>query len=211
MSHRLRKLRLLTLPAVAGLALASCQQADPAPEPSVTATAASPSPETPTPTSSPEPTPKPATAEGPAENIPVPEMPELAKENSKNGAMSFAEHYFDIINYSTATTTSGEMKKLTSRECELCGERFIDPLDTAILNDAWQVGGEYEFRLIDLLQPSENRAVAIFEYSSEPQAIYLDANDPVVEWEAVNNRVVSFELEFDDGWEVVGLVTSENE
>lgn len=211
MAYRIWKPRLLVIPLITAFVLTSCQPSEPSEDPPPSATAETTQAVTPSPTVSATPTPKPATAEGPAENIPVPDMPESARENSKNGAISFAEHYFDIINYSTATTTSDELKKLTSRECQLCGERFIDPLDTAVLNSAWQVGGEYSYRLIDLLEPTANRAIAIFNFSSAPQAIYMEPNDSVVEWDAVNDGIVSFEMEFDGSWEVVGLVTPKSD
>lgn len=211
MSHRLRKLRLLTLPVIACLLFSACQSAEPAPEPDPSATTdlPSPTPESPSPTASPDPTPKPATAEGPAENIPIPEMPELARENSKAGAMSFAEHYFDIINYSTATTTTAEMKKLTSRQCELCATRFIDPLDAADRNNAWQVGGLYDYDLIDLIESAPDSVIAIFNYSVEPQQVYLSPGEVVREWREQKDQIVSFQLVFDGSWKVNQLVTPE--
>lgn len=209
MSSRSRALALFAVPLAFSFALTSCQDGnDPAAttSPSESPAAASPT-ASPSPTKSQPPKPVPASAEGPAKNIPVPEMPDAAKQNSKNGAISFAEHYFDVVNYSFATTTTDELKKLTSRSCKLCGERLIDPIDSAQRNGAWQVGGQHDYQLIDLLQPTKNRAVAIFDYSVDSQEVYAAPNEVVRKWRAAKNRAVSFELEFNDGWKVKSLVT----
>ncbi len=70
----------------------SAVEATPSPPPSFTSTQA--------------PTPKqtaaaykPATPEGPAENVPIPEMPAAAKENTPQGREAFIKYYFDLMNY----------------------------------------------------------------------------------------------------------------
>src|SRR6476661_2085221 len=71
---------------------------------------------TPTPTASY----KPADATGRAQNVPVPELPEAAKAETKEGAMAFASYWFSLLSYGYE---SGELKILetvTSSACEAC-------------------------------------------------------------------------------------------
>ena len=212
MSRRSRALALFAVPLAFSFALTSCQDGnDPAAttSPSESPAAASPT-ASPSPTKSQPPKPVPASAEGPAKNIPVPEMPDAAKQNSKNGAISFAEHYFDVVNYSIATTTTDELKKLTSRQCKLCAEQLIDPIDAAVDIKAWQVGGEYDYDFVDLLEPVDNKAVAIFNFDAAAQKLYREPHKVLKTWERVNHQVVSFELKFTKDWEVTKIVIPKN-
>ncbi|WP_354178499.1 DUF6318 family protein [Arthrobacter sp. UYP6] len=77
-----------------------------------------------TPTVTPTPTPtaaayKPATAEGPAENVPLPVMPELAKEKSKEGLEAFAEYWYSLINYGYETGDPEPLREITGSDCSL--------------------------------------------------------------------------------------------
>ena len=55
------------------------------------------------PTPSPSATYKPASAEGPAETVPLPVMPEEAKAESKEGLIAFARHWYELANYGYET------------------------------------------------------------------------------------------------------------
>jgi len=136
-------------------------------------------------------------------------MPSEAKEKDREGASSFANHYLEVINYSVATTTTDQLKELTSRQCELCAQRLIDPIDAANLNGAWQVGGQYEYELIDLIESSSNRAVAVFNTSVEEQKVYSEPHKLVREWRGAKDRVLSLEIHFDKSWKVTKLATPE--
>ncbi|MFP5313120.1 MAG: DUF6318 family protein, partial [Actinomycetes bacterium] len=73
--------------------------------------------ETPTPSASATPTPtpsavyKPADATGPAQNVPVPVLPEVAKTETKEGLEAFAKYWYELLSYGYE---SGDTKPLSS-------------------------------------------------------------------------------------------------
>lgn len=98
--------------------------------------------ETPTPTAMPTPTTayKPATAKGPAENVPLPVMPELAKQESKEGLESFAAYWFSLVNYGYETGDTSHVRELSGPECEIC-ESFYVSMEKGYVDDDWVQGG----------------------------------------------------------------------
>lgn len=105
-------------------------------------------PATPSATSTQAPTPKqtaaaykPATSEGPAENVPVPEMPAAAKENTPQGREAFIKYYFDLMNYTIESRDPSIMSAETAK-----GSRYLLNLMSVAYSQAqantWTVGGE---------------------------------------------------------------------
>ncbi|WP_258073653.1 DUF6318 family protein [Arthrobacter sp. 08Y14] len=101
--------------------------------------------ETVTPTATPTPTPtaayKPATAEGPAENVPLPVMPELAKEKSKEGLEAFAEYWYSLINYGYETGDPGPLRAVSADTCFAC-ESYYAVLKNGYSENEWMVGAK---------------------------------------------------------------------
>src|SRR6478609_4550626 len=73
---------------------------------------------TPTPTASY----KPADATGKAQNVPVPELPEAAKAETKEGAVAFAKHWYTLLNYAYQTGEFRLMDEVTDSSCRLCAK-----------------------------------------------------------------------------------------
>ncbi|MCC3269948.1 DUF6318 family protein [Arthrobacter gengyunqii] len=84
---------------------------------------------------------KPATAEGPAENVPLPIMPELAKRESKEGLIAFGAYWFSLLNYGYETGDASPVKALSTPECQLCELYYVD-LEEGYENDDWIQGGK---------------------------------------------------------------------
>ncbi|MBO0895988.1 DUF6318 family protein [Arthrobacter sunyaminii] len=84
---------------------------------------------------------KPATAEGPAQNVPLPVMPEVAKEESKKGLIAFGEHWFDLVNYGYETGDAAPVREISAPDCEIC-ESFYDDLEKGYVDDDWIQGGK---------------------------------------------------------------------
>jgi len=63
---------------------------------------------------------KPATAEGPAQNVPVPVLPEAAKEFSKDGLIAFTEYWYSTLGYAFETGDTQPMLESSSPSCEMC-------------------------------------------------------------------------------------------
>lgn len=99
---------------------------------------------TPLPSATPTPTAaayQPATAEGPAENVPLPVMPEIAKEESKEGLEAFGKHWFSLVNYGYETGDPSPVREISAPECERC-EIFYSDLEKGYVDDDWIQGGK---------------------------------------------------------------------
>ncbi|MGO4385401.1 DUF6318 family protein [Specibacter sp. RAF43] len=115
--------RHLGLVLVAGLLLAGCAAAEnpggvvgtSGQPPALTITAT-----TPAVTPSPVPVYKPATADGPAENVPVPVLPAAAKEFSKKGLEAFTRYWYSTLGYAFETGNTGPMMKVSDSNCQMC-------------------------------------------------------------------------------------------
>ena len=92
-------------------------------------------------TPSPTATYKPATAEGPAENVRLPVMPELAKEESAEGLRAFGEYWFSLVNYGYETGDAAPVREISAPDCEICAS-FYEDLDEGYVNDDWIQGGK---------------------------------------------------------------------
>ncbi|WP_160318937.1 DUF6318 family protein [Arthrobacter sp. ERGS1:01] len=110
--------------------------------PAASAAASSPAPPTthaPTPT--PKPVYKPATADGPAQNVPVPVLPAKAKEFSKAGLEAFATYWYSTLGYAYETGDATPMMAITDTECTTCtGVR--DMVTTWYGEGGWIRGGQ---------------------------------------------------------------------
>ncbi len=95
-------------------------------------------------TATPSPTPayKPADANGKAENVPVPVLPEAAKANSKEGVEAFARYWFQVMSYAYETGDVGPLAKITATSCEMC-EGVKRAVAQAYTNGQWLSGGTF--------------------------------------------------------------------
>lgn len=170
--------------------------------------------QSPSPTPSPSPTkPKyqPATAKGPAKNVPTPEYTALAHKNSEQGAQAFGEYYFQLMNYVGETNITKPIEKVTSRQCQLCGEAIIDPATHSKSINQWQVGGEYEYAAVDSYKSAENRALVTINFKINESKTYTIADNPIAKYEATGTTQATLQLKFDKGWVVEKiLVIDEN-
>ncbi|MCQ1954244.1 DUF6318 family protein [Arthrobacter sp. zg-Y238] len=99
--------------------------------------------ETPTPTPTPSAKYKPASAEGPAENVPLPVMPEEAKVESKEGLEAFARYWYDLVNYGFETGDVEPIRAISGPDCAVC-DTFYLMVGKGYENDDWIVGGQIE-------------------------------------------------------------------
>lgn len=95
---------------------------------------------TPTPTPSATPEYKPASADGPAENVPVPKMPKKAKEESEEGLKAYTLYWYDVLNYTYESGDLVPLEAITAESCRRCGEvgKIISDWHS---EGRWMVGG----------------------------------------------------------------------
>lgn len=168
--------------------------------------------QSPSPTPSPSPTkPKyqPATAKGPAKNVPTPEYTALAHKNSEQGAQAFGEYYFQLMNYVGETNITKPIEKVTSRQCQLCGEGIIDSATHSRSIGEWQVGGGYEFSVIDAYISAKDKALVNVKFSIKKSTTYIKPDDPVAVYKSTQPEFATLQLEFEKGWKVMNLLVAE--
>lgn len=126
------------------LVLCACSPVEADPTPS-TASVAVTSGSTPSTTPSAIPTPttvyKSATAQGPAENVPVPVLPAAAKEFSKEGLEAFARYWYSTLSYAYETGDTEPMMAITDPSCVTCSGT-ASMLSGWYPNGGWIVGGQ---------------------------------------------------------------------
>lgn len=98
-------------------------------------------------TATPTPTPsavyKPADASGPAQNVPVPALPEVAKTETKEGAEAFAKYWFQLLSYGYETGDTERLSALSGPDCLFC-KGLVDNIETAWSDGKWISGGQIE-------------------------------------------------------------------
>ncbi|WP_268892377.1 DUF6318 family protein [Arthrobacter sp. 9AX] len=133
---------LIAIVAGVSLLLAGCSggaPADPGTAPPSSAGSASPS-ATPTPTPTPAAAYKPADASGPAQNVPVPVLPEVAKTETKEGAEEFSKYWFSVLSYAYETGDVALFESVAPSTCVAC-EKVKDVIRDWHSNGRWLVGG----------------------------------------------------------------------
>ena len=127
----------------AGLLLAGCAGGAPA-DPG-TATPAGTESASPSPSPSPTPTPtavyKPADASGPAQNVPVPVLPEVAKTETKEGLEAFAKYWFSVLSYSYETGKIDAFESVEPESCAAC-QKVKEVIVNWHSDGRWLVGGK---------------------------------------------------------------------
>ena len=94
---------------------------------------------TPTPTQTP--VYRPADASGPAQNVPVPVLPEVAKTETKEGLEAFTRYWFEQLNFAYQSGDTTGVQAVTSPNCEYCAN-ITNSLATNYQGNRWLVGGK---------------------------------------------------------------------
>jgi hypothetical protein len=82
----------------------------------------------------------PASLDGPAQNVPEPVMPDLAREESREGAQAFLDYWSDAKWYAYQTGDTSYARAIINDHCEVCmGE--LDEIEKLYESNAWAVKG----------------------------------------------------------------------
>lgn len=82
----------------------------------------------------------PASLDGPAQNVPKPVMPDLAREESREGAQAFLDYWSDAMWYAHQTGDTSYVRAIVSESCEVCDEQ-LDFVEDVHADNAWFIGG----------------------------------------------------------------------
>ncbi|MHC6177597.1 DUF6318 family protein [Glutamicibacter sp. X7] len=188
---------------VASAVLTACQGATSPGESSAPPPSSSAPPSSPTPSASPSPTPKHADENGPGENMPVPKLPDAAKEHTEEGAAAFVEFYFDLATYSIEMRDTTELEKYTKETCKPCGNGIIEPIWRAQDEGLWEVGVRYSVSITNYKKSSNGSARVYFLFKDTESKIY-DRPGHVIEVNKPLEKALfgAATLEFEDSWSI---------
>ncbi|UKA67619.1 DUF6318 family protein [Arthrobacter sp. FW306-05-C] len=125
--------------------------------------------ETPTATATPTPTPtssavyQPADASGPAQNVPVPVLPEVAKTETKEGLEAFTRYWYSALSYAYETGDAAVLESISDSACASCKKVKQEVTDWHT-RGRWLEGGRITVDAVDsnfvMSQPSTYQAIA---------------------------------------------------
>ena len=84
----------------------------------------------------------PATPTSPAQNVPVPELPEAAKDKTPEGAVAFTEFYVELMNYTSTTNDVKPILDFTDSGCRACFAGTISLAEYRERKNLHVVGGD---------------------------------------------------------------------
>lgn len=95
----------------------------------------------------------PASADGPARNVPKPEMPAAMKEETKEGAEATIRYFWEAIYYTDQTGETADFDSTYSEYCELC-QAVSDSTAQHYKEGGWSTGERTSIKSLTLT-PSE--------------------------------------------------------
>ncbi|MFJ4267405.1 DUF6318 family protein [Paenarthrobacter nicotinovorans] len=149
---------------------------------------------------------KPADAQGKAQNVPVPVMPELAKENSKAGLEAFIGYWFQELSYAYETGDTAKADELSNDTCRLCND-LLSGVAANYSNGRWLIGGQYQTPVVEVFwapsSPSQSAKVQVLQQ----QILYMNGDgsagrEPTGE---TNDAAAFFGVFADGSWSVTDL------
>ena len=83
----------------------------------------------------------PASADGPAQNVPKPQMPEAMKEETEEGAKAAVAYWWDTLYYLQQTGDAEPMLEVSSEDCNYC-QRYAKGLENVYAEGHWHSGSK---------------------------------------------------------------------
>ncbi|WP_416417842.1 DUF6318 family protein [Paenarthrobacter aromaticivorans] len=166
----------------------------------------SPSPVGPSATTAPSGVYKPADPKGKAQNVPVPVMPELAKENTKEGLEAFIRYWYAEQNYAIETGDSSGWKRFTAPDCRACN-RIQEGIDDSNVHGRWLAGGKITVPVVEPLWTDNAVGQQAKVQVIQERADYFNADGTTGRaFEKATNSAFGLSASFGpDGWTVADL------
>lgn len=121
---------------------------------------------------------KAADAKGKAQNVPVPVMPELAKENTKEGLEAFIRYWYAQQNYAIETGDQSIWSILSTEECLTC-KRIEKGLHDSYINGRWTSGGTISIPVVEPLWTEGAKVQQAKVQVIQDQADYFNADGTI--------------------------------
>ena len=118
---------------------------------------------------------KPADAKGKAQNVPVPVMPELAKENTKEGLEAFIRYWYATFSYATESGNVEPWVAITDTQ-NIVAAAYKEALGRNYAQGRWMVGGKITTPAIEILWAPEGRTQEAKVQVIQEQISYVNAD-----------------------------------
>ena len=148
---------------------------------------------------------KPADAKGKAENVPVPVMPELAKENSKEGLEAFIRHWYAQQNYAAESGETQRWAESFEPGCRACN-RILEGITDSHRGGRWLVGGRITLPAIEPISNGGGASQLVRVQVVQQEIDYFNADGSVGRAsESSTNSAFELTAAYSDEWKVVDL------
>ncbi|WP_136017851.1 DUF6318 family protein [Arthrobacter silvisoli] len=187
-----------------GLLLSACQGGSPTPgaSPSASSTSASPSA---TPTPSPSAKYIPASAEGKAQNVPVPVKPALADQNSKAGLEAFTKYWFALLDYGYQTGDLKTWSSLTESACAFCDSLKSD-INKVFSDKQWMAGGKLTTPAVEAKWQAGAKSQSVVVQVLQAKIDYFDSAGSAGTSSPASNTAIALIAKRDgEAWKVVDM------
>lgn len=159
----------------------------------------------PSPTPTPTPSYSQASGAGPAANVQHPVLPAVAREDTKEGLLAFAEYWFELVDYTYQTGDSEPLRAVTTPECGVCGGMY-GRIPETYANGGWVEGGLVEMENLEsaFVLTAENRRQATMSVRQKVM-VFRDGTGKSVDVVAGNlhsNHMLLEATFTGDGWYV---------
>ncbi|MGM0929939.1 MAG: DUF6318 family protein [Actinomycetota bacterium] len=150
---------------------------------------------------------RPASEDGPAENVPVPEMPSEASLKSQQGLEAFIPYWFSVFSYAYETGDVSLMASKTTDECRLCQE-MVNAIEAGHAGERWIVGGQLQVTDIEdrFVETGDGTYAPIIFVSQAPLTFY-ESDAAIGEADGIPEPMLWVAtVKFSDGqWEMADL------
>jgi hypothetical protein len=133
-------------------------------------------------------------------------MPELAKENSKEGLEAFIRYWFALLSYAYETGDASEAQTLADDSCVLCSDLFAG-VATNYSDGRWLIGGLYKTPVIEVLWRSSatSQSAKVQVLQQEIHYINADGSAGREPTKAINDAAAFFGVFRNGGWSTTDL------
>lgn len=151
---------------------------------------------------------EPATETSPAKNVPVPEMPEAAKEPTSEGLEAAVKYWWEAGDFLRATGDSTYIDGASTSDCDLCQSqrnRWAEIYDLGGWAETGPTEVVVQFTNIDNGGLGGTGAIFV---SESPSQIYQPNSSPGGSGDGSDERPWAFSAVFDEEeqlWKIVGL------
>jgi hypothetical protein len=155
-----------------------------------------------------DPAPSPASPSSSPTPTGAPTMPAAATAHTKAGAIAFARHYVDLINYAQATGDIDSLALVEGAKCESC-KSVRQNLSSLYASGGWIRGGELAVVSADALSNAESHAFNVdLEVKTAPETV-KDRSGKVSKIAGGTNVLTVFLKRVPSGWKVAQWTRAE--